>query len=249
MTTNCHRPPAVDGVMEDRRTTGCAIFGGPRDVLSSPPTFGDDRSMVFSGLKISAMGNKPLIINEGGQMMKKQLLEVPGKGKGIIIEEIMEKTGWPIKILNEKVNAMVPRAISENNHMVAGMDNDARGGISKEISVTMVDNNSFQALADLEERETIETSTDIVLDEGKAAVEDNKVIEMDISKNDMEGAASVSTEKFDAESSGKEDSAIPAKKKRSKQLKEFGPINSSTRSQRLELEGKGTLGSNPHNHF
>ncbi|XP_020680610.1 uncharacterized protein LOC110098209 [Dendrobium catenatum] len=81
MTTNGHRPPAAGGPIEDQRSLGRPIIEGARDVSSSPPTFGDDRSIIFPGLKTSAMVNKLLIINEGGQVKKKQLLEVPGKGK------------------------------------------------------------------------------------------------------------------------------------------------------------------------
>ncbi|PKU77547.1 hypothetical protein MA16_Dca013668 [Dendrobium catenatum] len=247
MTTNGRRPPAAGGPMEDRRSSGRAIIGGARNVSSSPPAFGDDRSMDFPGL--FAMSNKPLIINEGGQMIKKQLLEVPGKGKGKLIEDSMEKTGWPRYILNEKVNVMAPKAIYENNHMVTVMDTKAQGGTSKEKYVITVDNNNFHVLADLEEGELLETHTYVILNEGKAADEVNKEIELETSQTDKEGAVSVSTEKIADDSSGKVDSALPTKKKRPKQLKDLGPINSSTRSRRLELEGKGTLGSNPHNPF
>ncbi|PKU85318.1 hypothetical protein MA16_Dca003057 [Dendrobium catenatum] len=249
MTTNDRRPPAAVGGIEDRRSTGYAIFGGARDVSSSPPTFGDDRSLVFSGLKTASLGNKHLIINEGGKMMKKQLLEVPDKGKGKIIEETMEKTEWPVKILNKMINAMVPRAISENNQMVDGMCNEDNVNLNSMLKESTKINELIHSLADLEEGEIHQTSTYTDLNEEKAVVEVIKDLEKDTSKIELEGVASVSTEKCDAENSGKVDYAVHIKKKRSKQLKEFGPINSSTRNWRLELEGKGTLGSNPNNLF
>ncbi|PKU74886.1 hypothetical protein MA16_Dca005077 [Dendrobium catenatum] len=126
MTTNGRRPSSAIADIEDRRSTGRASYGGSRDVSSSPLAFGDERSLVFTGLKTASMVNKPLIINEGGQLMKKQVIEIPRKGKGKIMEETLEKTVWPSKVFNEKNNSMVTRVVSDNNIMEEVLHNEDR---------------------------------------------------------------------------------------------------------------------------
>ncbi|PKU66052.1 hypothetical protein MA16_Dca017373 [Dendrobium catenatum] len=167
------------------------------------------------------------------------------------MEDNMEKTEWPVKLFNVKNNSMVTRTISENNRKEEGMLNEDKEGVTKEITGTVVEHNSFQALADIEEGEIQQTAIEDVLNGGKAEDEGIKELEKDTINSELEGAASASTEKGKAENNVNVnvDSATQIKKKRSKQLKELGPINSSTRSRRLKIEGKGTLGSNPQNLF
>ncbi|PKU66973.1 hypothetical protein MA16_Dca019074 [Dendrobium catenatum] len=128
---------------------------------------------------------------------------------------------------------MVFRVISKNNLMEYGLLNEDNGEVSKETSGTLVEQNSFQALADLEEGEIYQTVSEIDLNGGKTTAEVTKELEKDTINIESEGIASVSTKKCVAENNVNVDSAVRNKKKRSKQLKELGPINSSTRSRRL----------------
>ncbi|PKU65389.1 hypothetical protein MA16_Dca013534 [Dendrobium catenatum] len=73
----------------------------------------------------------------------------------------------------------------------------------------VIDENNFSALVELEEVELIQTTNTVIVEEEVDTCDVNKV-----------------------------DSSLPTKKKIPKKLRELAPINSSTRSQRLELEGK-----------
>ncbi|PKU79419.1 hypothetical protein MA16_Dca000764 [Dendrobium catenatum] len=115
MSTEGRRPPAADGPSEDRRTTGRNSVGSVRDVSSFPPAFGDGKIKLFTGLKSSTIMNKPLIINEGGLMMKKQILEIPGKGKSIISEGNLKNSGRLPKKHIEKVTDKLPIPSFETN--------------------------------------------------------------------------------------------------------------------------------------
>ncbi|KAI0499519.1 hypothetical protein KFK09_017723 [Dendrobium nobile] len=86
MVLNGCRPSSTDVPVDVKRLDGHQS-GGAWFASSSPPVFGDIKE--FTGLKVNA--NKPLIINEGGLLMKKQTVAIAGKGKGIMVEKILDK--------------------------------------------------------------------------------------------------------------------------------------------------------------
>ncbi|PKU75586.1 hypothetical protein MA16_Dca020720 [Dendrobium catenatum] len=130
-----------------------------------------------------------------------------------------------------------------------GTADKLKGGGTLEKDSNLVVNNSFNALVDMEDGELLEPPPDVNLGEVKAVRVVNEVIKNKDNNKVMEGIDSVFTETTYAGINGKEKSVQSTKNKRPKQLRELGPINSSMRSHSLELEGKGNLGSNPHNPF
>ncbi|PKU65086.1 hypothetical protein MA16_Dca004701 [Dendrobium catenatum] len=66
--------------MEDRRSSGRAIIGGARNVSSSPPAFGDDRSMVFPCLTAMA-------ISENNHMVA-----IMGNEDDVILDSLLRKS-------------------------------------------------------------------------------------------------------------------------------------------------------------
>ncbi|PKU69750.1 hypothetical protein MA16_Dca017967 [Dendrobium catenatum] len=131
MTMDGRRPSAAGGQSEDRSSTGRSNVGSVRDISSSPPAFGDGKISFFTGLKSTSMMNMPLIINEGGLMMKKQILEVPGKEKCKISEGFLENSGKPLKKQIEKVNEMLHVSAVESNTSV----------VMKEVESNVISNN------------------------------------------------------------------------------------------------------------
>ncbi|PKU85024.1 hypothetical protein MA16_Dca017193 [Dendrobium catenatum] len=148
MTTEGRRPSAAGGQSEDRRSSGRSNVGSIRDISSSPPAFGDGKISFFTGLKYTSMMNMPLIINEGGLMMKKQILEVPGKGKSKISEGFLENSRKPLKKLIEKVNETLPVSAVESNTSV----------VMKEVESNVISNNC------LDNTNVVNEINDIVLE-------------------------------------------------------------------------------------
>ncbi|PKU64362.1 hypothetical protein MA16_Dca005285 [Dendrobium catenatum] len=84
------------GTSNEWRISECYVFS---------PAFGDDRVNLYHGVKVLVKMNKPLIINEGGQEMRKKMPEIVGKGKGILLQGNLEevlKLGKPKLIKGDK---------------------------------------------------------------------------------------------------------------------------------------------------
>ncbi|PKU61404.1 hypothetical protein MA16_Dca023669 [Dendrobium catenatum] len=260
MTTEGRRSPAAGDPSEQRRSMGRISVGTVRDISSSPPAFGDGKRSFFTGLKTSSMMNKPLIINEGGLMKKKQIVEVPGKGKNKIMEGILENSEETIKNQFEKeagyitvpviasiasvgmkesetkkpsniepvLTEQVPdKKIAEIPFEIAAIE------IILEIDSLILIKNSFNILEELKEGEFLDDNPII-------KVPDRKVQESPLTAN-KEEMIKINSDEFTSNSNGNEgneDSPQSSKKKISKQLKDLGPINASTRSRRREMVEK-----------
>ncbi|PKU83196.1 hypothetical protein MA16_Dca006596 [Dendrobium catenatum] len=124
LTTESRRPSEAIGLSDDRRSSGRLIVGGARDVSLSPPAFGDGKSSYYPGIKTATLMNKPLIINEGGQRVKKQSMEVPGKGKKKLLEDNLEKSGWLFKKQKEKEIVMIPSSTFETFSIEVGKEEE-----------------------------------------------------------------------------------------------------------------------------
>ncbi|PKU74597.1 hypothetical protein MA16_Dca024661 [Dendrobium catenatum] len=153
MMTEGRRPPAAGGPSQERRSMGRISVGAVRDISSCPPAFGDGKRSFFIGLKTSSMMNKPLIINEGGLMKKKQIVEVPGKGKNKIMKGILENSGETIKnqfekeagnitipviksmasvVMKESESIMISNNFQKNSNALKEIIDIAEEGISKD---------------------------------------------------------------------------------------------------------------------
>ncbi|PKU60146.1 hypothetical protein MA16_Dca024447 [Dendrobium catenatum] len=145
-------------------------------------------------------------------------------------------------------NRTAAQNIAEQSNADGTAKKFKEGGTLEKVSKIAV-NNSFNALVDLEEGELMEPSLDDNLGEGIAVKEVKESIEIEDNKKILLEADSVCNDSACAGINGIEGSTQSTKKKKPKQLRDLGPINASTRSRRMEMEGKDNLGSNPHNPF
>ncbi|PKU75810.1 hypothetical protein MA16_Dca018311 [Dendrobium catenatum] len=104
------------------------MIGGARGVSSSPLEFGDDRTNFNPGVKVNAKMNKPLVINEGGLLLKKQNTEVASKGKGILLDDNLEAFGSTEMVMLAK--GEMASSSSSNSKTGANKDSIAVGRFS-----------------------------------------------------------------------------------------------------------------------
>ncbi|PKU85569.1 hypothetical protein MA16_Dca003310 [Dendrobium catenatum] len=216
---------------------------------------------------------------KGGILEKKKETIVIGKGKGILQEGYTEEdrsngmkvilngvaVKSPSKIVNpeamqsaqdcmekviedhQEIDLQQPFSFEQNKKL-----SEETGVVKTNNSLSLKDGNSFIILRNLEDEEEGEiVQINDIEEEAKEFSSVKNIEERTIADfknntvNDLHVEESFVNKGGDEKQSGSQSS----KKKISKQLKSLGPISSSTRLRRLELEEKGTLGSHPPNPF